>query len=82
PTRPTISKIWKAHENADFQVFFCVADCHARIATLGFRHGVDAAICEAVGRSFEEDRSNVAYPDTQSLIATHAPASGDVNCHF
>ncbi|WP_233592774.1 hypothetical protein, partial [Pseudomonas amygdali] len=25
PTRPTISKIWKAHENADFQVFFCLS---------------------------------------------------------
>jgi hypothetical protein len=24
PTRPTISKIWKAHENADFQIFFCL----------------------------------------------------------
>jgi hypothetical protein len=26
PTRPTISKIWKAHENADFQIFFCLSE--------------------------------------------------------
>ncbi|WP_211270559.1 hypothetical protein, partial [Pseudomonas syringae group genomosp. 3] len=34
PTRPTISKIWKAHENEDFRIFFCFADLDARIAAL------------------------------------------------
>ncbi|WP_235155742.1 hypothetical protein, partial [Pseudomonas viridiflava] len=52
PTRPTISKIWKAHENADFQIFFCVADCQGG-ELIGFHHGVDATSCKVVGQSLE-----------------------------
>ncbi|MHC3742001.1 hypothetical protein ACYJ5M_23825, partial [Pseudomonas amygdali pv. morsprunorum] len=32
PTRPTISKIWKAHENADFQVFFALQIIRPEVA--------------------------------------------------
>ncbi|WP_217997978.1 hypothetical protein, partial [Pseudomonas syringae group genomosp. 3] len=46
PTRPTISKIWKAHENEDFRVFFCFADCvSGSLPEPSSR--VEATICKA-----------------------------------
>ncbi|WP_141562478.1 MULTISPECIES: hypothetical protein [Pseudomonas syringae group] len=55
PTRPTISKIWKAHENEDFRVFFCFADRHGQIAALRIRHDVEAMIRKTFGKSFEAE---------------------------
>ncbi|WP_230855653.1 hypothetical protein [Pseudomonas coronafaciens] len=83
PTRPTISKIWKAHENADFQVFFCVADRHGQIAPLRIRHGVEATICKTVGKSFEAEgrryRLSAMRTQTSSRLSRNiAPASRDL----
>ncbi|MDU8429846.1 hypothetical protein RYA99_05050 [Pseudomonas syringae pv. actinidifoliorum] len=59
PTRPTISKIWKAHENEDFRIFFCFADCAVWIAALSLLHRVAAVTFKAYGKFFETEVSRL-----------------------
>ncbi|WP_139045241.1 hypothetical protein [Pseudomonas amygdali] len=87
PTRPTISKIWKAHENEDFRIFFCFADLDAWIAALSFLRLVGAVICKTGDKSFEAEgrhhRLSQLHTHTSSRLSRNiAPASGDVKLQW